>query len=142
MAWIEPKTDWTASEDSSGNYTGDYFNIEDYNRIKNNIAELRTMAIELYPTFSITDMGVDKTYTGYPYADEINVLTLNLNTISNNSFPLNLGTRVLYYDNSPFIGFADLNRIESACLSLYKTIASQNKSRRRLAFILGRKERF
>ena len=39
MAWIEPKTDWVAS---------DYFNIEDYNRIIGNITHLRTLADELF----------------------------------------------------------------------------------------------
>lgn len=142
MAWIEPKTDWSASKDADGNYTGDFFNSEDYNRIKNNIVELRTMSIELYPTFNISDMGNDRVYDEYPYADEINTLTANLESINSNSYPLSLGTRLLYYDNSPFIGYADLNRIESACLKLYKTITAQNISRRRLAFYLGRKERF
>jgi hypothetical protein len=142
MAWVTPKTNWSASVDADGNYAGDFFNIEDYNRIKNNISELRSMAIELYPTFGITDMGVDKSYTGYPYADEINTLTANIDMINSKTYPLNLGTRVLYYDNSKFIGFEDLNRIENACLNLYKTISAQNNSRRRLAFYLGRKERF
>lgn len=142
MTWIEPKTDWLAIEDADGNYTGDFFNIEDYNRIKNNIAELRIMAIELYPDFSIGDMGIDKAYSDYPFADEINTLTSNLETIKSKTYNYDIGTRVLYYDNSPFIGYTDLNRIETACLKLYKTITAQTVSRRRLAFYLGRKERF
>ena len=37
MEWITPKTDWAARKDAEGKYTGDYFNTEDYNRIKNKI---------------------------------------------------------------------------------------------------------
>lgn len=157
MAWLQPKTDWKESYDADGKYTGDYFNVEDYNRIKNNIFELRTMAIELVPEFNfpntIIDVVDDKTYEEYPYADEINVLTGRLNSIMDNTYTeklsngasvmeFSIGTRILYYDNSPFIGFADLNRIESACLRIYNTITAQHNSRRRFAFYLGRKERF
>ncbi|PXV88471.1 hypothetical protein C8E03_108198 [Lachnotalea glycerini] len=144
MAWIEPKLDWNESYDIEGTYTGDYFNIEDYNRIKNNIDELKTMTIELYPEFSLSTMGEDKNYEDYPYADEINMITSNLDTIMAKTYTnqFSIGTRILYYDNTPFIGFADLNRIESACLRIYNTITAQHNSRRRLAFYLGRKERF
>lgn len=145
MAWIEPKTDWKASEDENGNYNGDFFNIEDYNRIKNNVEELRTMAIELYPHFNFYwDIGPDKSYDSYPYADEINFITASLDTVMANTYvnQFSIGNRIQYYDNSLFIGFADLNRIESACLRLYNTITAQHNSRRRLAFYLGRKERF
>lgn len=159
MAWLEPKTDWKESYDTDGNYTGDWFNIDDYNRIKNNITELRIMAIELVPEFDFpiflidADLEADKNYDEYPYADEINVLTKKLDTIMEYTFTVatapnawvmdfSIGTRILYYDNSPFIGFADLNRIEGACLRIYNTITAQHNSRRRLAFYLGRKERF
>ena len=36
MAWQQPKTDWKES---------DYFNVEDYNRIKGNLNELHRMAL-------------------------------------------------------------------------------------------------
>lgn len=39
MAWIEPKTDWVAT---------DYFNATDYNRIKNNIAHLKELTDRLF----------------------------------------------------------------------------------------------
>ena len=40
--WQQPKTDWQAS---------DFFNIQDYNRIKGNLNEIRSMALELWPEF-------------------------------------------------------------------------------------------
>ena len=78
MAWTQAKTDWAGGYDSAGNYTGDYFNAEDYNRIKNNIAEIRNLAVCVYPDFSLKDMGADKVVGDYIYADEINLLENNL----------------------------------------------------------------
>lgn len=49
--WQEPKTDWLPT---------DYFNFEDYNRIKNNISYLREQALKLYINFPFTEMGSDK----------------------------------------------------------------------------------
>ena len=37
MAWQTPKTDWYGSVSSDGTYIGDYFNYNDFNRIKNNL---------------------------------------------------------------------------------------------------------
>lgn len=34
--WMTPKTDWYGKRDISGNYTGDKFQITDFNRIQNN----------------------------------------------------------------------------------------------------------
>ena len=42
--WQTPKTDWKAS---------DFMNIEDYNRIKNNLNELRDMSRELWKEFPL-----------------------------------------------------------------------------------------
>ena len=50
MAWIEPKTDWTPSN---------RFNIEDYNRIKNNLLHLYDIALLLIGNFEIENMGND-----------------------------------------------------------------------------------
>lgn len=37
MEWIEPKTDWKVEYDENGNYIGDYVNVEDVNRMINNL---------------------------------------------------------------------------------------------------------
>ena len=71
--WQTPKTDWKAS---------DFMNIEDYNRIKNNLNELRDMSRELWKEFPFEEMGEDKTYTDYGfYADEINRFEANVDHI-------------------------------------------------------------
>ena len=50
MAWIEPKTDWTSST---------RFNIEDYNRIKNNLTYLHEIASVRVGAIEIEYMGAD-----------------------------------------------------------------------------------
>lgn len=44
MEWIEPKTDWKVEYDEKGNYIGDYVNVEDVNRMINN---LKNVAVQI-----------------------------------------------------------------------------------------------
>lgn len=69
MAWQTPKTNWKQ---------GDKVNMQDYNRWKNNITYLRELSLEVYKSYTLTDMGTDKAYTDYIYADEINTIEANL----------------------------------------------------------------
>ena len=81
MPWITPKTDWKAEYNPSGEYEADYFNIVDYNRIKNNLVYLRDVGSELFYGLPEITVGADKHYpiAGSPdfdndnyFADEIN----------------------------------------------------------------------
>lgn len=129
MAWLEPKTDWQAS---------DFFNIQDYNRIKGNLNEIRTMALTMWPDFSFEEMGTDKTYADYGfYADEINKFEENLEHICQGTFPFDIGEKQIFYDNQPFIDWRELNRIEEACRLIYSNIRSREEGRRYLAFVLN-----
>lgn len=112
--WQQPKTDWQAD---------DFFNIEDYNRIKGNLNEIYARALELWPEFTFEEMGEDKTYQDYSfYSDEINRFEANVDHICNGAFPFSVGSRQIFYDNQPFIDWQELNRIESACLKMYQNI--------------------
>lgn len=128
--WIEPKTNWTSK---------DWFNIEDYNRIKNNIDEIHNQSLKLYPDFSYEEMGEDKTYEDYYYADEINKMENNLEFICKGTFPFVIGEKQQYYDNQPFIDFNGLNRIESACKVIYRNLMGQQIGIQRLELTLGRR---
>ena len=129
MAWLEPKTDWQAS---------DFFNIQDYNRIKGNLNEIWTMALTMWPDFSFEEMGTDKTYEDYGfYADEINKFEENLEHICQGTFPFDIGEKQIFYDNQPFIDWRELNRIEEACRLIYSNIRSREAGRRYLAFVLN-----
>jgi hypothetical protein len=131
--WQTPKTDWKWTSELEG----DFFGHGDYNRIKNNIDHLHTMACGLYTPFTISDMGSDKTVSDYPYADEINALADNIEIISQKAYPVDVGEKTVYADNGVFIGYADLNRIEGACLEIYNNLVRIKAGKRRLGFRLG-----
>ncbi len=129
MAWLEPKTDWQAD---------DYFNIQDYNRIKGNLNEIRVQALTLWPDFPFEEMGADKTYQDYGfYADEINRFEENVEHICEGTFPFAVGEKQTFYENTPFITWEELNRIEEACRLMYSNIQSRISGRRMLAFVLN-----
>lgn len=126
--WQTPKTDWKPD---------DRFNKDDYNRIIGNVAELRTMAINLYPEFSLTSMGAEKTCNDIPYPDEINAIESNLTKICKSTYPFPIGSQRTYYPNQPATDYKEFNRIESACLTIYNNLLGQASGKRRLAFTLG-----
>lgn len=128
MSWEIPKTDWTAE---------DRFDAPNYNRIKNNLNFLHDMAQTLYKEFNIEDMGLDKDYSSFYYADEINRLADNLEVINSNTYPLNIGEKTVYVQNQAFIGYIDLNRVESATLRIYTLLQEQKANKTRLKFRLG-----
>lgn len=142
MAWITPKTNWHGATDSDGNYVGDRFNAVDFNRIKNNLDYLRELAIMLYEEFSIVSLGADRTPANYFYADEINQLEDNLDTINDNTLKRSYGSPPIYADNGNTMNFEDLNRLESAILDLYKRLSNQYIGRRCFTWNFGIKEVF
>lgn len=134
MEWLTPKTDWAARQDESGKYTGDYFNTADYNRIKNNIEFLGAVAKKFWPV--LVKAMPDRNYKEYPYADEINTLADNLEAI--NAFVgCEIGQKTVYSANGAFIGYDDLNRMESACLELYEAMYNLYKRENKLPFRFG-----
>lgn len=136
MAWTEPKVNWQGGY-HNGSYTGDYFNLADYNRIKNNLQELRDMAIRLYPEFSIVT-GADWTdYNIKPYPQDINRLEENLEIIRQKTYPFRTGSRKTYYGNVAALDFNELNRLESGILLIYKNLTGQANGKRQLSFQLG-----
>lgn len=140
MRWVTPKTDWQVRRDAAGKYTGDYFETEDYNRIKNNLLFLRNFASELYPVFNIADMGEDRREEDYLYADEVNLLEENLKEIAAGTYKPDYGEAPVFADNEAYIDYRELNRIEGAMLNLYNNLSGQYEGRRMLTFMLGNRE--
>lgn len=134
MEWKKPKTDWNAQRDLKGNYIGDYFNVNDYNRIKNNIEFLGAIARRFWPV--LVKAQPDRKHEEYPYADEINTLVENLEAI-NAYVGCEIGEKTVYLPNGAFIGYEDLNRIESACLDLYETMNTLYKKANKLPYRFG-----
>lgn len=137
--WQTPKTDWHGGIDANGVYEGDRFNAVDFNRIKNNLQYLRDMAIKLYQEFTIPSLGVDRTPRDYFYADEINQMEANLNTINANTLKLSYGASPVYIENGNTMDFAELNRLEGAILDLYDKLNNETNGRRMFTWNFGTK---
>lgn len=127
--YSEPKTDWES---------GDIFECSDYNRIKNNINYLKEQA-ELFcaPIINFEDMGTDKTYTDFYYADEFNKFENNLDSINKVAYSQDIGLKQTFYDNGAFISSSEINRLENACRVIKNMLDAIKKSRQRLPFTLG-----
>ena len=139
MAWTTPKTDWHGGLNADGLYEGDRFNATDFNRIKNNLAYLRDLAITMYKEFSIVSLGSDRTPADYFYADEINQLEANLVTINQHSLKRSYGTAPTYVENGNTMDYTELNRLESATLDLYNRLTNQSDGRRMFTWNFGMK---
>lgn len=137
MAWTTPKTDWQASYDANGNYTGDYFTFASFNRIRNNLEALTELADMLYVLHTTGSLPSTKAVTDYPYADEINLIEKRLHEINAQSIRRPIGEQKTYVDNGAFIDADELNRIESATLALYNILTEQAGGRKQLKFTLG-----
>lgn len=138
MAWTTPKTDWQGKT-VDGVYSGDRFNAVDFNRIKNNLIYLRELAIQMYNTFTIATVSDDKAVGDFFYADEINAMEQNLATINNNTIKRSYGTTQTYEDNGNTMDYAELNRLESACLDLYDRLTNEHDGRRMFEWNFGMK---
>lgn len=139
MAWTTPKTNWHGGLNAEGVYEGDRFNAVDFNRIKNNLAYLRDLAITMYKEFSIVSLGNDRTPADYFYADEINQLEANLVTINQHSLNRSYGTAPTYVENGNTMDYTELNRLESATLDLYNRLTNQSDGRRMFTWNFGMK---
>lgn len=128
--WITPKTNWVAN---------DYINIEDFNRIRNNILFLSEMASDLYKDFIFTTvLPQEVNYTSYAYSDYWNLLEEGLQEIVNKTYTLpNIGMFKIYASYDPYIDYEELNRLESVSLLYYQMFLGIKNTRTVLPFTLG-----
>ena len=108
-SWITPKTNWKSS---------DYITYTDYNRIRNNLLYINDQLNTMFPDKAQTlDLGSAKTgYSNVYHASEFNAFEDALESFARVGADVNTGKRNTYKPNCPFIGYQDLNRIESCCL--------------------------
>lgn len=133
---LTPYTAWAIRYDSEGEYTGDFFNVEDYDRIKQNIEYLREYAYFLYGGFTLRGM-VAVTVESYGYASTIDALDANLEAIAANTFrPPDMMPVKQWRGNQPPPGADDWNRIENTCLLLFEQFERQFACLPKLAFEL------
>ena len=136
MAWQTPKTNWKVAYDANGNYIGDYFNAEDYQRIKGNLTVLKEMADELYNPVVLPDIP-DITAQSYFYETTINALERSIDALVDGTFDWGFDTTKTWEGNGNAPIFTDINRIEITCLKLFNGIANQKQALKRLTFTLG-----
>lgn len=129
IEWIEPKTDWAAT---------DKFNIVDYNRIRNNISFVHNALSEINMHFNIQSMGEDMTdYSSYWTAEVFNAIEANVAYINSRMENKDFGVTKTFFPNGAFITYDELNRIESATLDMKTAIDNIKKGIRHIPFRLG-----
>ena len=109
MAWVTPKTNWTAD---------DFIEVADWDRIRMNLEFLRELACIYFPGFTISPTE-EKTRKSWLYAKDLNAIEDNLAAVNAKSAQLNIGEQQIYQPNGYCIDYVELNRIESACVRLY-----------------------
>lgn len=128
-AFVEPKVNWTVN---------DRFNIQDYNRIKNNLEYLYERAIQILSYFEIFGMGTNITeYSGFWSVEKFNLFETNLDLLNERILRRDFGTKQIFFENGPFIGYEELNRIESAILDMKESLDNLYSGLRRIPFRLG-----
>ena len=128
--WRQPKTDWSSS---------DFFNLEDYIRIKENLEYLHGYAYHLFPTIDVEKMREHTSRLDLPRAYDFNRFERNLEKINESTFGNEIGDTLEYEPSGITIDADEMNRIESACLMLYGQLHERGKNHNRLGFKLGYK---
>lgn len=125
MSWQQPKTDWEIKPRVNGMYNGDWFNLEDYERITCNLATLQILGSNIYGA-GIPSVGMPTRYrTGYPRAEDFNAIENNLLALAQKTvFPATYSGRKLWEANGSTPTVDDLNRIEGAILTLHENYLS------------------
>ena len=146
MPWTTPKTDWAIQpRDQYGRYNGDWFNWQDYERIRENIEHLAELGRRLYWPFALEKMWtIDETvvaypeYTGYTSGvitdamrysapvdvdKQINPIERNLDILADVIYrPVDFPATKTWLKNGSTPTFDDLNRWETVLLNLYDAL--------------------
>lgn len=128
MAWTEPKTNWTKD---------DFFNIEDYRRITNNIMYLKDFLDSLFYGLSDMQSMSEKNISEPIYAREINDIENNIELLNIETYRLEIGETKEYFPNQRTMDFNELNRIEKAMFDIYTKMKKHKELLTRLSFRLG-----
>ncbi len=114
MAWQEPIINWEYD---------DYFNIEDLNRVENNILEIYLLAKILRGEFNLEEINTSHDIKTIPFDDLLNKIERNINVLGGKLYKpkdWNLLESNWIYD-MPF-SYEDLNKWERNLLLLYRYV--------------------
>lgn len=129
MAWITPKTDWNSES---------YINFTDYNRICNNLDEVRSEATKLGFNYSgYQTMTRASGYSFLHHADDFNKQIENYNLFDDGILPSFQPITDSFSANGYTITYVTLNAIESGVLALHTILSVAIENMPRLAFRLG-----
>lgn len=128
-SWIEPKVNWLPT---------DRFNIQDFNRIRNNMIALWELLEWEFGLFEINIMGNEiSEYTGRWDIEHFNAFEKNLE-IFRNYLPIDdFGATQSFYYNGMFIKYDELNRIENLLMRFKRYAEQREAGIRKLPFRLG-----
>ena len=129
--FITPKTNWIAN---------DFINIEDYNRILNNLWYVAINRIRPYYNVDSTyDDLLDNevTYSDYPTADRWNLIENKLSSLAELTDGIVVFDKKIFYPGGDYINFEELNRIENTILELYNLHERIRRAMVTLPFTLG-----
>lgn len=141
MAWQEPKTDWNCYYTSSGKYTGDYFNVADYDRIRGNFQVLWNLAAEVLPSIAEGSEGLPDfptiTAESFVTPGSLNVFERSIDVLLPFVQPYYTVQTKTWAAQQAAPGYGDWNRIESAQLNIYNILVQQAAARGVLAVTLA-----
>ena len=126
MAWTTPKTNWS---------NGDFYNIEDWQRMRDN-AEYLCDACNAVNGTNIESKLPWKELNDILYYEDMNDLysaVMKVASVYEKDYRFN------FTANMSMLGAEELNRFESLELELYNYMKSQLSMLPRLAVVLGRK---
>lgn len=128
--WIQPKTNWKKD---------DSINIEDFNRIRNNLLYLYEKSKIFYKDYNLSKKLVEEvTYSSYAYTEKWNFLEFTSNDIYNNTYKLNdVGSMKEFIIYQNYIDYNELNRLEKLCIKYYDLLKGQEDTIEKLSFTLG-----
>jgi hypothetical protein len=139
--FVTPKTTWVST---------DYINIEDYNRIKNNVQVIKDLCIQLYPsTYNYSGnypLLYDVTYSTVPTPNLWATFISNLQNVNDFTFHWDIGYSYSdppeFWEYGPYADFEDLNKLEGVCLLLGGNLLGEYNGRHKLKFKLNTKGGF
>ena len=127
MAFVTPKTDWKSK---------DYFEPDDYERIKENLKDLQERAVLLFYPKELTDMTEGKTYESMIYASEFNVLENNIAQLDTDTYRIGFEKKT-WAANARTPDYEDLNRLEGALAAIDAKLTEQYAKVKKFPFVLG-----
>ncbi|MCQ2770328.1 MAG: hypothetical protein MJ236_00815 [Clostridia bacterium] len=129
MEWIQPKTNWVST---------DKFNIEDFNRIRNNILYIHQYTNEMSKEFNIDSMGDEITsFESFWNVDFFNAFENNIDLLNSHLLSEQYGLKMTFRENAPFIKSDELNRLEKAIERMGKIVQGYIKAKYRYPLRLG-----